>query len=327
MTGPGDPLRALRRPVRPGDADAGARRPGAHVGRGVERPGVPGRAGAPAARLRRAAVAAVPGDAAERGGGARDLPQARGPQPHRRAQDQQRARVRRCWPSGWASRASSPRPARARTAPRPRPRARCWTWSASSTWARSTSRARSPTSSGCSCSARRSCRCRPGSRTLKEATSEAIRDWVANVDTHALRARHGRRAGAVSGAGARAAADHRRRGARAAAGARGAPARPRAGVRRRRLQRDGDLRGVHPGRGRRARRRRGRRRGAGRAPRRAADLGRARRRPARLASRDHAGRRGPDPRGPLDLRRASTTPASAPSTPGCATPAARPTSR
>ena len=32
------------------------------------------------------------------------LPEARGPRPHRRPQDQQRRSARRCWRSGWASR-------------------------------------------------------------------------------------------------------------------------------------------------------------------------------------------------------------------------------
>ena len=58
------PLRRLRRPVRPRDADAGARRargaPGARRGR----PGLPRRARRPAARLRRAADAALPRRAA-----------------------------------------------------------------------------------------------------------------------------------------------------------------------------------------------------------------------------------------------------------------------
>ena len=62
-----------------------------------------------------------------------------------------------------------------------------------------------------------------GARTLKEATSAAIRDWVANVAEHSLRDRLGGRPGALSGARARPAAGDRRRGARAAArSARGA---------------------------------------------------------------------------------------------------------
>ena len=60
-----------------------------------------------------------------------------------------------------------------------------------------------------------------GARTLKEATSAAIRDWVTQRPGHPLRDRLGRRAGAVPGARARPAARHRRRGARADPRARG----------------------------------------------------------------------------------------------------------
>ena len=59
-------------------------------------------------------------------------------------------------------------------------------------------------------------------RTLKEAMSEAIRDWITNVGDDPLRDRLVGRTRAVPGAGARPAAHDRRRGARAAAGARGA---------------------------------------------------------------------------------------------------------
>ena len=52
-----------------------------------------------------------------------------------------------------------------------------------------------------------------GSRTLKDAINEAMRDWVTNVDTHALPVRHGRRAAPVPADGARVPAGHRRRGA------------------------------------------------------------------------------------------------------------------
>ena len=67
------------------------------------------------------------------------------------------------------------------------------------------------------CSARRSCRVEAGARTLKEAVSEAIRDWVTNVGDDPLHHRLERRPGAVPGARARPAARDRRRGARAAA--------------------------------------------------------------------------------------------------------------
>ena len=62
-----------------------------------------------------------------------------------------------------------------------------------------------------------------------------------------------------------------------------------------------------------------------RPPRRAADARRARRRAARRVLGDHAGRGRPDPRGALDLGRARLSRHRARSTPTCATPAARAT--
>ena len=115
--------------------------------------------------------------------GTAGVPQARGPQPHRLAQAQQRARPGRCWPSGWASGGSSPRPARASTAWRRPPCARCWDWSAWSTWAWRTCAGSGRTCSGWSCSGRRVQPVDAGARTLKEATSAAIRDWVTNVQS------------------------------------------------------------------------------------------------------------------------------------------------
>ena len=55
-----------------------------------------------------------------------DLSQARGAEPHRRAQDQQLRWARSCWPGAWASAASSPRPAPASTASPPPRSARCF---------------------------------------------------------------------------------------------------------------------------------------------------------------------------------------------------------
>ena len=110
-----------------------------------------------------------------------------------------------------------------------------------STWARSTPSARRSTWPGCGCSAPRSSRSRPASRTLKDAINEALRDWVATVDDHALPAsarspgrtrsrlmvrdfqRGHRRRGARAGAGAdRAAAGRGRSPASAAAPTRSA---------------------------------------------------------------------------------------------------------
>ncbi len=100
-----------------------------------------------------------------------------------------------------------------------------------------------------------------GTRTLKEATSEAIRDWVTNVaSTHyVIGSAIGpapypsivRELQRVIGDEARA-ADPRARGPAAGPGRR---------MRRRRLQRDRHVHGVHRRRGRRAARRRGGRRG------------------------------------------------------------------
>ena len=77
-----------------------------------------------------------------------------------------------------------------------------------------------------------------GARTLKEAVSEAIRDWVTTVGTSHYIIGSAVGPGAVSRARARPAADHRRRGARRAARARRPAARPRHRVRRRRLELD-----------------------------------------------------------------------------------------
>ena len=103
-----------------------------------------------------------------------------------------------------------------------------------------------------------------GTRTLKEATSAAIRDWVANAgSTHYV---IGSAVGPapVSVAGARPPAGHRRRGARTGVGAGRAPARPRRGLRRRRLERHRHLHRLPGRRPGRARRRRGRGRRASR---------------------------------------------------------------
>ena len=98
-----------------------------------------------------------------------------------------------------------------------------------------------------------------GARTLKEAVSEAIRDWVTNVATTHYVIGSAVGPAPYPGDRARPAARDRRRGAGAAARARGPPARPRRRLRRRRLQRDRHLRGVRRRRRRRAGRRRGRR--------------------------------------------------------------------
>ena len=119
--------------------------------------------------------------------GAQDLSQTRGSGPYRRAQDQQRAGPGPAGARGWASGGSSPRPARGSTALPRRRSAPCSAWNASSTWARRT----------CERQALNVFRMRllgaevrpvaAGSRTLKDAINEAMRDWVTNVaDTYYL---------------------------------------------------------------------------------------------------------------------------------------------
>ena len=87
----------------------------------------------------------------------------------------------------WASTASWRRQAPASTAwPRRRWR-RCSGGNAWSTWVPRIWRARPPTLPACGCSAPRCVPVTTGSQTLKDATSEAIRDWVTNVeDTYYL---------------------------------------------------------------------------------------------------------------------------------------------
>ena len=107
-----------------------------------------------------------------------------------------------------------------------------------------------------------------GSRTLKDAVNEALRDWVATVEYDALPAGLGHGPAPLPVHGARAAPGHRRRGPGAVPGpARGRPRRGR-GVRGRRVQRHRHLLRLRRPARRRAGGRRARRRGGGR-PRRA----------------------------------------------------------
>ena len=69
---------------------------------------------------------------------------------------------------------------------------------ASCTWARRMSAGSRPTSSACGCSARRCDPSRSGSRTLRDAINEAMRDWMTSVREHALHPRFGGRAASLS---------------------------------------------------------------------------------------------------------------------------------
>ena len=234
-----------------------------------------------------------------------DLPQARGPPPHGRAQDQQRARpvpARQAHGQAADHRRDRRRPARRRHGDRvraARPRVRRLHGHRGHA---------PPAAQRAADGAARARRSRPSTRaprTLKEAMSAAIRDWVTNVgDTHYVigscvgpapfpaLVRDLQR---VIGDEARAQMLERR----------GPPARPRDRLRRRRLERDRDLHRVPRRRGRRADRRRGRPATGIETGRHGAPLTdrRPRRRPARRLLGDHAGRGRPDPRGALDLGR------------------------
>ena len=150
--------------------------------------GVPRRARPAAPRLHRPPVAADRRPQARRARRRRaDPAQARGPQPHRLAQDQQRAGPGAAHQADGQDAGDRRDRRRASTAWPPRPRARCSAWSAWSTWARSTPSGRRSTSPGCGCSAPTVIPVKTGSRTLKDAINEALRDWVTNVDeTHYL---------------------------------------------------------------------------------------------------------------------------------------------
>ena len=84
-------LRRLRRAIRPRDAHVRAGGAGGGLSEGAGRRGVRGGDRQPGADVRRATDAALPrGEPVAEAGRGRDLPQARGHRPYRRAQDQQR---------------------------------------------------------------------------------------------------------------------------------------------------------------------------------------------------------------------------------------------
>ena len=177
----------------------------------------------------------------------------------------------------------------------------CSAWS---TWARWTPVARRSTSPGCGCWAPTVVPVTNGSRTLKDAINEALRDWVTTVDkTHYL-------LGTAAGphpfpAMVRDFARGHRRGGPAAVPGADRPAAGRGGrLRGRRLQRDRHLPRVPRRRERAAVRLRGRRRRAGDRPARRQHHRRLRRGAARRAHLRAAGRGRPDARVALDLRRA-----------------------
>ena len=91
--------------------------------------------------------------------------------------------ARRCSRAAWASRASSPRPAPACTASPPPRSPRATAWNAWSTWAPRTSSARRPNVYRMKLLGAKVVPVESGSKTLKDALNEAMRDWVTNVDS------------------------------------------------------------------------------------------------------------------------------------------------
>ena len=154
--------------------------------------------------------------------------------------------ARCCWPAAWASGGSSPRPAPASTASRRRPCARCWGSSASSTWASRTRVRQRPNVQRMQLLGRDACEpVDAGAQHAQGGHLGGDPRLGGERREHPLRDRLGRGPGALPGAGAGTAAGDRRGGARADARARGAAARARGGVRRRRLERDRHVRGLH----------------------------------------------------------------------------------
>ena len=141
-------FRHLRRPLRRRDADAADPRAGEGLRGGQGRSGVQARDGRPSQELCRPAVAALFRRAADRAFRRReDLLQARGPQPHRRAQGEQRARPDHAGAAhGQAAHHRRDRRRHARRRDRDAVR-QVRPANASSTWARSTSSGRSRTCS------------------------------------------------------------------------------------------------------------------------------------------------------------------------------------
>ena len=166
-----------------------------------------------------------------------------------------------------------------------------------------------------------------GSRSLKDALNEALRDWIATVAQHLLPDRHRRRTASVPDDRARLPIGDRTRGAPPDSQARGAAARRAGRLRQRRLQRDRALLSVHRRHGRAHDRRRGGRPGAQRPVARRDDHRRQRRRAARQSNLPAAGRARPDSRNPFDRRRARLSRASARSSPGSRRAGAPSTSR
>lgn len=294
-------FRRVRRQVHPGGARRRRGRGSRRVRQGQGRPRLRRRAQRAHGRLHGAAQRPDRGPALRR---ARrrcpDLPQARGPEPHRLAQDQQRAG------SGPPHQAhgQDPRHRRDRSRPaRRRHRDRLRPLRPRMHHLHGRDRHRAPgTERGPDADARR----RGRRREVRLADAEGrhqrgVPRLGRQRGPHALPLRHGRGPAPLPGDGPRLPPRHRRRGPPPDPGARGTPPGRGGRLRRRRLQRHRPLPRLHPRRrrppgGLRARRARGGDRRARGDPHRGGA-----RHPARLALLRPPGRRGPDHRAVLHL--------------------------
>lgn len=296
-------LRRLRRQVHPGGARRRRGRGRRRVREGQGRPGLRGRAQRPDGQLHRPAQRPHRGAAVRRARRGRpDLPQARGPQPHRLAQDQQRAGP------GAAHQAhgQDPRHRRDRSRParrRHRHRLRALRPRVHRLHGRDRHPAPGPERGPDADAGRRGHRREVRLPDPQGRHQRGVPRLGRQCGPHPLPLRHGRRSAPLPGHGPRLPPGHRRRGPPPDPGARRPAARRRRGLRRRRLERHRPLPRLHPGRRRPPGRLRARRtRSRDRRARGHADRGRAGH-PARLPLVRPPGRGGPDHRAVLDLGR------------------------
>ena len=200
----------------PGDADPGARRARARVARGARRPRLPRRSSS--ALLRDYAGRPTPLYRAprplERPPAARSTSSARTCSTPARTRSTTRW-ARRCSPGGWASRGSSPRPGAGQHGVATATACALLGLECVVYMGTEDMRRQRPNVQRMGLLGAEVCAVEAGARTLKEAVSAAIRDWVANVATTHYVIGSAVGPGALPGAGARPPARDRRRGARA----------------------------------------------------------------------------------------------------------------
>ena len=178
-------VRRVRRPVRARGPDPGAGRARRGLGGAPGRPRVPRRARRVAARLRRPPVAADVRAAAVGGDRLPRLPQARGPEPHRARTRSTTRSARCCWPGAWASAGSSPRPGPAMHGVATATACALFGLPCVVYMGEEDTVRQAPNVARMQLLGAEVVTVTSGSRTLKDALNEALRDWAASVvDTH-----------------------------------------------------------------------------------------------------------------------------------------------